>query len=73
VFGDHGTLAFVILIFAIAYLVSLKFDPVLARVLLARGGAMRVDLFLAIGFLIIAAVGVAGAWRVWRLTRPRED
>ena len=68
---------------------SLKFDPVLARVLLAGGGAalgvfvlnwivstiiravrdpgagaMRVDLFLAIGFLIIAAGSVAGARRV---------
>ncbi len=37
---DHSELAFVILIFGIGYLFSLKFYPELARFLLVAGGAV---------------------------------
>jgi hypothetical protein len=36
---DHSALAFVILIFGVAYLFALKFYPELARFLLVSGGA----------------------------------
>ncbi len=93
---DHSAVAYVVLIFVIVYLVALKINLALARLVLTAGGA----LFSIAVFILIAAArvpdvtgrdifewrgpffaimpvaiffgGPAGAWVVWRLTRPKK-
>jgi len=93
---DHSAVAFVVLIFVIVYIVALKLNLALARIVLAGGSALfgiaviiliaaaRItdvsgrDIlmwrgpFFAIMPVAIFFGGPAGAWVVWRLTRPKK-